>query len=566
MKSSANPGWKVWEMAVAGLLAMAIAAGATTAALAGLAGLLFADGWVGLSLSETTDVLLQLPDHLDDPRRAFAPARQSQLPGPPGFYVSATLLAVPVAAAGLAVAAVRRRSSPPRGLGASWARRKDLTALVIREPVSGRLILGRRDGRLVAAEPRQSLIVVGPTQTGKTTGLAIPAILEWDGPVLATSVKTDLVNDSVAVRCRRGEVKIFDPTAVTGLERAHWTPLAGCATWQGARETAVRLCSVGQAGRGVTDSDYWTAAAARYLAPLLFAAASGVATMLDVVRWIDTDDRDEVRQTLAPIAVSGNPEWASSGKAALAALEAVWEADERLRSSLASTAGVALDAYGDPAVAESSIRADITPEWLLSGANTAYLCATATGQERLRPLLVSLIDDVISAVYRRAASTGRPIDPPLLVVLDEAANIAPLPRLDQFAATGAGQGLQLVTVVQDLAQIETRWGRKADTILNNHRAKLFGPGIACEKTLSYLNRVLGDEAVTLRSVTRGGGSERRSTTESTSFRPLAPADRTRQGRVGDAVLLYGSLPPAQIELRPWFADRDLRRIGEAATR
>ena len=40
---------------------------------------------------------------------------------------------------------------------------------------------------------------------------------------------------------------------------------------------------------------------------------------------------------------------------------------------------------------------------------------------------------------------ARPLDPPLLVVLDEAANIAPLAELDGLAATCAGHGVQLLT-------------------------------------------------------------------------------------------------------------------------
>ena len=63
-----------------------------------------------------------------------------------------------------------------------------------------RLTLGRIDGHLIAAEPRESVIVIGPTQSGKTTGFAIPAILEWQGPVLATSIKSDLLNDTYAAR------------------------------------------------------------------------------------------------------------------------------------------------------------------------------------------------------------------------------------------------------------------------------------------------------------------------------------------------------------------------------
>jgi type IV secretion system protein VirD4 len=407
------------------------------------------------------------------------------------------------------------------------------------------------------------VIVVAPTQTGKTTGLAVPAILEWEGPVLATSVKTDLLADTFARRQRLGDVKVFDPTAVTRYPRAQWTPLAGCLEWQAARETAGRLCSVARPGAGLTDADYWTTASARYLAPLLFAAANGGLEMADVVRWVDSGGEDELRQILAGLQYEDEDDRSRrvAATAALKALQSVWDGDDRLRSSISSTVGVVLDAYGDPAVAASGRDAEITPRWLLEGDHTVFLCATATGQERLRPLFVTLIDQVVAEVYDRAARTGRPIDPPLLIVLDEAANIAPLPRLDQLASTGAGQGIQLVTVVQDLAQIETRWRGKAQTIVNNHRAKLFGSAISCEKTLSYVTRVLGEQAVAQLSHTRGEAG-RKTTTQATAYRALAPADRLRQGDPGTAVLLYGNLAPAQIELRPWFLDRRLRRLAD----
>ena len=51
------------------------------------------------------------------------------------------------------------------------------------------------------------MIAFAPTGGHKTTGLAIPALLEWQGPVLATSVKSDLLIDTVARRriARRGD-------------------------------------------------------------------------------------------------------------------------------------------------------------------------------------------------------------------------------------------------------------------------------------------------------------------------------------------------------------------------
>jgi type IV secretion system protein VirD4 len=149
----------------------------------------------------------------------------------------------------------------------------------------------------------------------------------------------------------------------------------------------------------------------------------------------------------------------------------------------------------------------------------------------------------------------------LLVVLDEAPNIAPVPDLDQIASTGSGQGLQLVTVVQDLAQVHARWGPKADSIINNHRAKLFGSGLSCLKTLDYVSRVLGDRE--LRQVSRTSGEHgRRSMTESRTFRSLAPANVLRESRPGSMLLMYGHLPPVRIALRPWFRSRALQRLAD----
>ena len=541
------------ECAVVGFLGLMLGAGLVVDAVGALAGLLFGDGWSFLPLDEIVTVLGRLPGRLDEPREAWPPEVRAGLPGIWGFAAAATLLlsvSVSVGAVAVVLAKLRaRRGARPRP--ARWAGARDLKALRVREPELGRVILGRSGRRLVAAEDRQSVIVLAPTQTGKTTGLAVPAILEWDGPVLATSVKSDLVRDTFACRRGVGEVRIFDPAAATGLPRAGWTPLAQCGDWEGARRTADRLARAAQASpRSGQDGEFWGQAGARFLAPLLYAAALSGRGMDDVTRWIDAEEHEQVLEVLDD----------DGHEAARNAAIAVWGADDRLRSSLYLTANVALEAYNDPSVLESSRRSELTADWLLDGpANTAYLCAPVDEQARLRPLFATLVREVVAEVYARAARSGQPIDRPLLLVLDEAANIAPLPDLDQIASTGAGQGLQLVTVFQDLAQVHQRWGTRADTIVNNHRAKLFGPGITCARTLDYLRRVLGDTELRQQSQTSGEHG-RRSTTRSSTFRPLAPPNVLRERESGSMLLLYGALPPAFVQTRPWFADRRLKRL------
>ncbi len=123
------------------------------------------------------------------------------------------------------------------------------------------------------------------------------------------------------------------------------------------------------------------------------------------------------------------------------------------------------------------------------------MCAPAHDQRRLRGYFTALTQQVLTLAFERATASGRPLEPPLLVVLDETAHIAPLAELDGLAATCASHGIQIVTIWQDVAQVRARYGARAPTVLNNHRAKVFLPGIADLDTLEYASRLIGDEEV-----------------------------------------------------------------------
>ncbi len=442
--------------------------------------------------------------------------------------------------------AVRREA--PTG----WATRRELAVLRARRDSRARLVLGRFDGGLVSIERHHSLLVVGPTQSGKTSGLALPALLEWDGPVVATSVKTDLLRGAYARRCALGDVAVFDPTAVSGYPPARWSPLEASTTWRGALGVAAGLCGVARAGAGgLEDAGFWYATAEKLLAPLLFAASNGGATMADVVRWVDTGETDEV---LAILDAAGEPD-------ALRAAEASFGREDRQRSSVYTTAETVLAGFADPAVVRASATSDFDPAALVAGGSpTLFLVAPAHEQARLQSVFVALLRCVFEAVFARVGATGEPLDPPLLVVLDEAANIAPLAELDVLASIAAGHGVQLLTVWQDFAQIEARYAGRAATVVNNHRAKLVCSGVGDPATLEHFSRLIGDaeELVGSTSIDADG---RRSRSVSPVARRLVPADRIRRLAPGEAVLVYGHLPPARIALRPAHLDRRLRALA-----
>ena len=284
---------------------------------------------------------------------------------------------------------------------------------------------------------------------------------------------------------------VYDPTASTGLASASWSPLQASVTWEGARRTAESLTDVARSSPGaLADGDFWYATAAKLLAPLLFGAATSGRTMRDVVRWVDTQEIDEVFDVLT----------ASGESAALQAARAAWGRDERQRSAVYTTTETVIEVFADPAVAASESGAtsgDIsegasTPVGCSTGTTPCILCAPAHDQRRLRPLFATVVTQVVEAAYERSGRRGAPLDPPLLVVLDEAANVAPLAELDVLASTAAGHGVQLVTVWQDLAQLHARYGTKAGSVVNNHRVKVFLSGIADPGTLEHASSLIGE--------------------------------------------------------------------------
>jgi type IV secretion system protein VirD4 len=557
------------------LLAVGLGATASASALVWAtgqaAGLLFGQTWLELSPADVAHILWQLPGHWSDPALAWPADMRDPLPGPAGMYATftglvgglaggtaAVLWHLPGRPAGHRPTGVR----PAKHAGALWARGRELRLLTVREPEPGRVILGRTPGafgRLLAAEDCHSVLVFGPTGSYKTSALVIPAVLEWSGPLVATSVKPDLLRATLAHRARLGQVVVIDPLGASGVQAAKWSPLASCETWAGAQQTAVQLANAIEqtpTEEQRPEHRFWKTMGAKFLAPMLFAAATKGLGMAEVLHWLDSREDQEVKDILA---AAGVP-------AAVDAWESSQYRTDRAVDSLYATAEEVLHVYGNERVSASTDGHDLDLDAFLAGDNTIYLYAPAHQQRLLRPLFETITQQVVAAAQEKAAlAPDGMLNPRLALFLDEAGNCAALSDLDVLATTARGQGIQLVTVWHDKSQLEARYGPKASTILNNHRAKLFLSGLADLSALELGARLIGDQALVERNRSMGSDG-RHSLNESTSYRPLLPVEDLRRLRPGEGVLLYGHLRPTPIRLRPFYAPREQARRGRAEDR
>jgi type IV secretion system protein VirD4 len=445
--------------------------------------------------------------------------------------------------------------------GARWARRRDLTVLSGR--VAGRLALGYHRGRLLRAEQRHALVAFGPPQSGKSAGLAIPALLEWRGPAVASSIKTDLLGATFARRRELGEAFVFDPFELSGVAGHTWSPLRKASSWDGALEVAWRLAAAGELDqRGVEGGDFWAVAAEQRLAPLLYAAAHSGGQIEQVVAWVYGQGRRRLDSVLDGLmSTAATEQRRLDARAAYDAVRAFDAQADRTRTSIEATAQALLRAYRFTRVARSASGCEITAERLLRSSATLYLIGDAKASKLLRPIFLALLSEVVDAAYELANRHGGRLELPLLVCLDEAGNVAPLPNLAEIASTAPSHNIQLISIFHDLAQARSRYRQQTETVVNSHRARMLLPGVADLDTLRYFSGLVGDEERRELTRTSGRGGSTRSYGQRRA--PLISPEALRQLPEGHALLLYGRLAPVRVRLRTWFGNRRLRRMAGA---
>ncbi len=377
-----------------------------------------------------------------------------------------------------------------------------------------RLALGRHSwwglplGTLNRLDPGHSLLIVGPTQTGKTSSLVVPAVLSWSGPVVITSVKNDVVATTAAWRGTLGDVQHLEPGRDEGLT---WDPLEGLSGLRHALRVAQSLTR----DESRADAHFWNSLAVKLLAGLFVVAQQRRLSIFDVADVVEGRRWDG---------------WVSDATTTHGAmLRSFLDYDPKTLDGVVTTAETMLLPW--------RFRQPIARvREVLDGTNTLYLCSARGEHATYEPLFRGALRGIVEEQQLRY-DQGRARA--LLLVLDEAATVASLDELDQWAATLSGLRVTLVTVVQDFAQLAARWGPRASTIVNNHATRVVLAGLADPTVSTYLPEIL----------------------EAVGERPVIPLRRRPRNT---AVVVAGRRTVYTVHLRPWWRQRRLRARGTGA--
>jgi type IV secretory pathway TraG/TraD family ATPase VirD4 len=450
------------------------------------------------------------------------------------------------------------RALTPRGVRAAARRlRPSLRRQRVTSAEAG-VLLGRHVRERIelrASWEDVALSVMAP-RSGKTTCQAVPAVLEAPGAAVATSNKVDLWEATAALRAERGRVWVFDPQDIARVEQGWWwNPLVVIDTW----EAAVRLASHFMIGSGSDDkrggSDpFWEASAADLLAGTFLAAAIADGTLRDVHRWI-TNESGEPAEILTE---AGQHEVAQS-------LTGQYNTTPVTRSGIYSHAKTALACLQNQSITRwvtpprDGGLDEFQPAELATSTDTVFLLSK-DGATGAAPLVAALTDQIMQAAVAVAEyqPTGR-LDPPMTVILDEAANICRISDLPDLYSHLGSRGVFVLTILQSVAQGRRVWGQAGwDTLWGAATIKVIGAGCDDNSLLEAISQAVGETEITVSSVTIGGPPQLSTRRQ----RILDPA-AVRALPKGTALLLPTGCPVAALRLQPWYRSRIAKRVRAA---
>jgi len=437
--------------------------------------------------------------------------------------------------------------------------------------------MGHGPGGPAFAPRSTSVALLGPTRMGKTSSVVVPAVLTAPGPVISTSTKTDVMEMTARARSRIGPCFLYDPTGGTrpprGVELLRWSPVSSCRDWSSALitarslVTAARIAPLARGTGGGVEDGHWVERAESMLAVLMHAAALADLSMAEVVAWVDTRRAAPAFEILDQ---AGVDELSTNALAGLAATE------QRELSGIWSTASRLVGAYRTREALESTSDPSLDTPGFLASSGTIYVCATGRHQAFAAPMVIGLLNELVAGAYQRFreaddAARDAIVSEPLLLALDEAANIAPLPDLPSVVSEGGGQGVVVLACLQDLSQAEERWGMAPEAFLAKFTTTLMLPGIRHVPTLQAFSALAGDTEIPTRSATFSFASPglparswasvtrrltrtpaERSETISTSFRPRLGLDDLAHGRPGHALVLGERALVGEVQLTPCY--------------
>jgi type IV secretory pathway TraG/TraD family ATPase VirD4 len=428
----------------------------------------------------------------------------------------------------------------------------------------GRAVRGRTD--LYLGWRETAVVEMGPG-SGKTTGIAVPMVLDAPGVVVCTSNKRDLA-DGIRGACEaRGTFWCFDPQDIAhyGPPDWWWNPLRGITDPVEALRLAQIICDTSSPADASKDA-YFDSAGPQLEADLILAAAVDGRQIDQVYLWVSDPG---TKRTPEPVRILEDHGYALSA----ASLRRPYAAADDERSGIFGTAAKSLSFLTSPSilrwVTDDGGRREFVPgEFVRSGRDT-LVSLSREGVGSAGPLTAALTVAVTTAAERFATEhpAGR-LPVPLVAVLDEVANVCRWRELPSMFSHYGSAGITLFAILQNWSQAVNAWkAAGAQQMWDAANIRMVGAGIADRRHLEDLAALIGERHVERRSVSttrpsrHGGGP---SVTSSWDREQIMSVDELASLPPGRMVVVPAGGYPILARTVPWWERPEMAEVVAAS--
>ncbi len=397
------------------------------------------------------------------------------------------------------IALLDTSASPQKGKvhgSATWGDWKTLKRAKLF--AKGGVVLGKTaDGQILQHDGPQHIAVIAPTRTGKSLGISIPTLLEWQGSAIVLDVKSELFNVTSGYRSTFSRVIYYNPT---DARTARFNPLleirAGVSEVRDAQNIADMV--VDPHGQGLEgENEFWKSKGRAFLvAAILHVFHTKPDKSLYGVTRLLADPTRRVADTLKEmLAMESTIPWGGS-VIAQGARELEDMAEETQRDVIA-TALHKLDLFKEPLLRAATSSSDFCIDELMNACRptTLYLAIPPSDIDRLRPILRLVLNQILRRLTEQSASTQRLQK--LLLLLDEFHLLGRMDFFDSALAFIAGYGIKSVILTQSINQLQKAYGKEHSLLENVHLKVFFTPSTL--ETASLISNTLGKTTIGYRS-------------------------------------------------------------------
>ncbi|MFE6767265.1 type IV secretory system conjugative DNA transfer family protein [Streptomyces sp. NPDC057689] len=395
------------------------------------------------------------------------------------------------------------------------------------------------------------------TGRGKTSGVVVRHIVEAPGAAIMTSNKVDGVREVTRGRRGRGETFVFDPNRIYRHEDGPdfvFNPLDYVKSAEDARELAEIFEASTRKENDRGGDPQFDEPGRDMLAYFLLAAALDELPLSRVYRWLTTQDADAVVGILnqhgkkgPATALVGMENWADKTR------QSVYATAQRMAGALAYDE--LLEWTSKPGVRRFDAEAFVESEDLL-------ILLSKDGVGSAGAILTALVRAICKTGERLAQRSGGRLPVPLVIELDECANIVKWPALPSVYSFYGSLGIILNSYFQSKDQAVEAFGRNGwGAIWGAASTRVFGGGAMDAEFLKGLSDVIGPrDEVTYGGSTQDNGSY--STSTSVRRLPILDVNQLANLPLWRTVMFNSNTRPMILDAVPWFKDKKLRALIE----